>query len=225
MTTQTATPNDTQTLEQSLNKTDMGHFIFEHRKSFIAALLIVFIGAVGFMIYKQTKQSAQLKMASELFSFEQNVVKNFNEGKITSDELMKQFNQLSKELKANSYLVPITLASAKKLNEKGQSAQALELVKEMTTYHKSGIGMIYLSHQLATLAEDQGQLDQALSTLNNLAKSGEKVLLSKTFLDLGRLEMKKGNKDQALKYFSSLIKDFPNDELAKVAKIYMTEIQ
>ena len=44
----------TQTLEQTLNKTDLGHVIYENRKIFFAILVAILVGATGFLLWKQS---------------------------------------------------------------------------------------------------------------------------------------------------------------------------
>ena len=46
----------TQTLEQSLNKTDFGHVLYENRKSIFGLILAILIGVTGFVLWKQSKK-------------------------------------------------------------------------------------------------------------------------------------------------------------------------
>jgi predicted negative regulator of RcsB-dependent stress response len=223
MSTQTADNSLDPNVAQTLNKTDMGHFIFEHRKSLVAALIVVFVGAVIFMFYRQNQQQTKLKLALELHQFESTVVKDMKENKLSPEDFLKQFQALRSELKTQAYLIPMTMELTKYLADKGQSDKALILAQEIYPHLKDSVAQIYLGHQLAALAEDNSQFDLALSTLEKLTQSKEKVLLTKTYLDLGRLAKKLNQKDKADKYFNLLVKDYPNDEYTKLARLYLAQ--
>jgi uncharacterized protein HemY len=223
-TAQTTTAPTTQTLEATLNKTDMGHFILEHKKSFVAAVLVAFIGAAGYMFWKQSKQKAAEAQSAEVFNFASARVKDLKEGKITPEDFLTQFKSLSSALKSSPSLVPWMLNASHYLTTKDQSKISYDIISELYSYHQKGMMFLYLSHHLAALAEDQEKWAESYTVLDKVAKSGEKVLLTKTYLDLGRMALKKNDKADAKKYFEALIKDHPNDDMTKLAKLYLQQI-
>ncbi len=70
-----STETNSLTLEESLNKTDFGHWLYEHRKSFIAAVVLVFIGASGWLLYKQYAKKQAQEYSAQVYLFEQGALK------------------------------------------------------------------------------------------------------------------------------------------------------
>ena len=224
MTTTTETVTE-QTLEQTLNKTDLGHYIYEYRKVFFGFLLVLFVGAIGFILWKQGQASKADSLSAQVFTFSSNELKSLKEGKIEPEAFVAKLKSLNADVKASADMVPVTLEATKFLVEKEKSALALEVTQDVIQFHQSkNIGYLFLAHQLAALAEDQQKFDQAIEVLENLTKAPYKVLEAKTQLDLGRLYLAKGDKEKAKKIFNELNTKFPSDEAAKIAKLYLQDL-
>jgi Tfp pilus assembly protein PilF len=80
---------------------------------------------------------------------------------------------------------------------------------------------MFLVQNYAAIAESNGDNDQAISVLESYIASGNKVFLTKAYLDLGRLYILKNDQTRAKKNLDYIIANHPNDELAKLARLYL----
>lgn len=225
MTTTTQTPTE-QTLEQTLNKTDFGHYIYEYRKVFFGLLLAILVGAIGFVLFKQGQASKAEALSAEIYNFNQNEFTPFKAGKIEAEAFVAKLKSLTPEVKGSADMVPLSLEATKLLNEKEKQALAFDVIQDVIQFHQvKNIGYLFLAHQYSAIAEDQKKYDEAIKVLESLSSAPYKVLEAKTQLDLGRLYLAKGDKDKAKTIFTDLTVKFPSDELAKIAKLYLQDLQ
>lgn len=74
------------------------------------------------------------------------------------------------------------------------------------------------------ILEKLGKTDEAISILEPLAQNKDGLMPAKISLELGRLYLAKGEKGKAQTQFDYIINTFPNDELAKMAKLYLQQL-
>lgn len=212
----------TPTLEQSLNKTDLGHVIFENRKIFFGLIFAVLAVVAGYTIYKQSKQSAALENSVKVFEFQNKTWAGAKEGKVLIPELVKQFNDLGAEIQASPVMVPVGLEIGKYLYEKNALDDAEAVLSKLNSGHP--ISSFFVSMQRSVILEKLGKLDAAVAVLEKLSQDKEGLMSPKVNLDLGRLSLLKGDKGKAQTYFNYILTTFPNDEHAKMAKLYLAKL-
>lgn len=69
---------------------------------------------------------------------------------------------------------------------------------------------------LATIFYNKGDLDKATQFTNDILKLDKKDLTA--IYNLGVIEATRGNHDAARKYWGKIVKEFPNSEIASIAK-------
>lgn len=223
----TSTQNPNVTLEESLNNTDMGHWIYEHRKSFMASVIVVLLGTVCYVIWKQ-QQAAELdRLAAQVHVFEKAALEELRGGKMTPADFVSKFQALPKDVQTASPMVPVALSAANLLREKGDGANAYAILKLMMKeggVKTSSLSYMFLVQNYAAMAETQGDTDEAIRVLEAYVASGNQVFLTKAYLDLGRLYLAKNDQAKAKKNLDYIIANHPNDELAKVARLYLQKM-
>lgn len=212
----------TQTLEQSLNKTDFGHVLYENRKSIFGLILAILIGVTGFVLWKQSKKSHTQEVSVKVFEFRTKTWAGAKEGKVAIPELVKQFEGLDKEVQSSSVMVPLALEMGKFLMDKGALNEADAILSKVTVTHP--VSSFFVSMQRAVILEKLGKTPEAIAVLENLAKDKEVLMAAKVNLELGRLNLLNGEKGKAQTHFEYVINTFPNDEQAKLAKLYMAKL-
>jgi len=221
----TATQAPEATLQQTLDKTDFGHWMFEHRKSFIAAVIVAFIGASGVLLYKQLQIKKAQEHSAAVHDFEVKVANELRAGKVTPADFQTKYQALPQEVKASPSMLPVALQSAIYLDEKGESAMALSVLNELTAAMGAKSPFyVTVAHTFAALAEKNGKPDEAIATLENYIAQGHKVMQTKAYLDLGRLYLAKNDTARAKKNFDYIVANHPNDELAKMARMYLQQM-
>jgi predicted negative regulator of RcsB-dependent stress response len=220
-----ATQPQTQTLEQTLNKTDLGHTLFEHRKTFIGILIAVLLGATGYVFWKQTKKNSALESSVKVFEFQTGSWAEAKAGKLGAPELVKAFEGLNEDVQSAPVMLPVVLEMGKFLYEKGNLTEADAILSKVEGKNKHVVATFFVSMQRAVVLEKLGKIDEAIATLEPLATSKEVVMPSKVSLDLGRLYLLKGDKGKAQTQFDYVITTFPNDDQAKLAKLYLSQLK
>lgn len=213
----------TQTLEQTLNKTDLGHTIYEHRKSFFILLIAVLVGATGFVFWQQSKQSAALDNSVKVFEFQTGAWADAKAGKVDAATLVKTFEGLEKEVRTAPVMLPVAMEISKFLYEKGNYAEAETILSGLSTLTHP-VAQFFVAMQRAAILEKSGKIDEAIAALEPLAQNKEVLMPAKISVDLGRLYLAKGEKGKAQTQFDYVMNTFPNDDQAKLAKLYLSQI-
>lgn len=218
----------TQTLEQTLNRTDLGHIIYEKRKLFFIILFLILAGATGLLLWKQNLKSIALKNSLKVFQFQTDVWSNVKEDKKTVEELIKDFSNLDVNVKTSPAMVPLLLEMGKYLYEKGQVLEADQLLAQVQGKIQSPLSSAFITLQRVVILEKLEKIDEAISLLEPLAQQGETshpgLMPAKISLDLARLYIAKGEKGKAQTQLDYISNTFPNDEYAKLAKLYLQRL-
>jgi predicted negative regulator of RcsB-dependent stress response len=217
-------PASENTLEDSLNRTDFGHWLFENRKAFIAAVVVVFVSASSWLIYKQMMTKNAQEFSAIVYKFEVDSIEPLKAGKLSIEDFAAQFKALQAEAKSSPSMIPLALEVANFVEGKDKPAVAQDILKDVVdAVGASSPFYIFVAHNYAALAEKNGQTDVAIKVMDDYIKSGHKIMLVKAYLDLGRLHLLKGNKAEAKTQFDYIVGNYPNDELAKLARLYLQQ--
>jgi predicted negative regulator of RcsB-dependent stress response len=214
----------TQTLEQTLNKTDFGHTLYENRKILIALAIVILVGVVGWVAWKESKETAALNNAVEVFEFQAGPWSEAKAQKMAPQELAKSFASLQKSVQSAPVMVPIVLEMGKFLYDKNNFTEAeaiLSLVDGTVKHHATAT---FVALQRAVVLEKLEKLDEAIASLEGISKREESLLPAKVSIELGRLYLKKGDKGKAQTQFENVVNTYPNDEQGRLAKLYLSQL-
>ena len=219
----------TQTLEQTLNKTDLGHVIYEKRKIFFTLLFIVLTGATAYLLWKQNQKTHALENSKEVFQFQTDVWSKVKEDKKTVEELLTGFSSLHENVKTSPAMVPLLLEMGKFIYEKGLYSEADKLLSQVEGKIKHPVSASFLTMQRVVILEKLNKIDEAISLLEPLVQKAQSMnpglMPAKISLDLARLYITKGEKGKAQTQLDYILTTFPNDEYAKFAKLYLQGLQ
>lgn len=218
-----ATQAPTQTLEQTLNKTDLGHTLYENRKVFISALVAVLVVCFGYLVWKQQASKSQMESSMKVFEFQSGVWADAKAGKTAPADAVKAFEGLDESTRKSPVMIPVALEMGKFLYEKGLLAEADTVLSKVENKH--AVSSFFIGMQRAVILEKLGKVDEAIAVLEPLAQNKEALMPAKISLDLGRLYLVKGEKGKAQTQFDYIINTFPNDDQAKLAKLYLSQIK
>ncbi len=216
---------ETQTLEQSLNKTDLGHTIYENRKLFTIMVLAVVIGTIGYVVWKQSTHSAAQEASVKVFDFQTKVWTEAKANKITSEDLMKSYNELSDDVKSATLMLPVAMEMSKFFYDQNKLVEANTVLAAFNISKISPATGTFVAFQRSVVLEAEGKIDEAVAVLKSIAQNKDALFKPKLFLELGRLSLAKGDKVEAKTNLDYVVSNYPNDEYAKLAKLYLSEIK
>lgn len=218
--------NKSQTLDQTLDKTDFGHFLHTHKALAIAILVAIVAGTAGFSIYRNQSEESREQAMTEIYQFSTAKLSEFQNKKITKEEILTSYNALNPKVLKNPGIFSLATDLALELRNQGAIEDAIKVLEPaLGNYATSNYAYYLIALNLAVLYEDNNQLDKAIATLEGITKSKLKIMESKTYFDLGRLYKLKGDANNAHVNFNYVMTNFASDEYAKLAKIYMSEME
>lgn len=211
------------TLQQTLDRTDFGHFLYENRKMFFGALLAAVICVLAFIGWKQSQEASAIDRSVKVFEFQSKTWTDAKAGKITPKELTDKYAALPDDVKASPVMIPVALEIGKFLFEKGSYAEA-DAVLSKVDVSKNALGKFFVNMQRYVILEKLGKTDEAITTLEDVVKIEENFMKPVAAVELGRLYLAKGEKGKAQTQFDYVVTTFPNDEHAKLAKLYLAQM-
>lgn len=215
--------SQSQTIEQAMNKTDLGHALYENRKTFVIVVVALLLGVTAFFSWKKIQAGKAHDAAKEAFEFQNGAWTEAKLGKRSGADLVKAFGELDSSVRSSAVVLPLALEMSKFLTDKGEFTEAnevLALVPEMA----NPTANFFLGMQKAVTLEKVGKTDEAIAVLEKLVAQKDALVPGAVAVDLGRLYLAKGEKGKAQTQFDYVINTYPNDEAAKVAKLYLAEI-
>lgn len=209
-------------LEETLNKTDLGHMLYEKRMIIAGVLIALFLGVIAWASVSSIKTAQEQKGSKQVFDFQNDTWNQVKAGTLSTDELLVRFTALEDVAKSSAAILPLALEISKFLGEKEQAEKALQILNQVSP---GPLSKFFIVHQKAVLLEKSGAIDEAIALIEDARKGKEVLMPGHLELELGRLYMVKKDFNQAKTTFESVINSYPNDEEAKLAKLYLSEIK
>ncbi|MFZ4714880.1 MAG: tetratricopeptide repeat protein [Bacteriovoracaceae bacterium] len=218
--------NKSQTLDQTFNKTDFGHFVATNKSLVIGLLVFFLVGALGYSFYRSNAEEAHEKSMNEIFTFSQTKLKDFQTKKISKDDVLAAYKGLDAKVMKSQGMFTLSTELAMALRDQGEAAAAVSILAPvLDNFSSSNYAYYFISANLAVLYEENNELDKAISSLENLTKAKVKVMEAKTYFDLGRLYKTKNDLSNARLNFNYVVSNFAQDDFAKLSKIYLMEME
>jgi predicted negative regulator of RcsB-dependent stress response len=215
---------DTTTVHQSFDQGDMGTWIERNKNLAIGILILILVGIAGYGILMNQAGKSKDKNDNSIYDFTSQSLVAFDKKEIDSNALVEKYNALSKDVGSYSGLFPAAINVSDALFNSGNRKQAIEVLKSSQASFKDSYQIYLISSRLATMLEDEGQVDEAITVLEGLSGTNLKVLEEKTYLDLGRLYLDKGNSEKAKASFQYVVDNGKENEFIKLAKLYLAEL-
>jgi len=221
-----ANETQAQTLDETLNKTDLGHVINENKKPIMIAGVILILAIIAVSIYKNQSNQKANELLNEAYKFQSSVITPFVEGDVQSDATVKSLLNIKSEILGNPNLVPAVLEAAAKLESEGKTAEATQVLQMWLNEFNAGSQLyLFIATKLAPMYEDAGNADKAIEVYESLVAANYEVLQGKMYLELGRLYLAKGNNEKATTFLSHVVENHESTEYAKYARLYLQQIK
>lgn len=211
-------------VDEILKETELGTFIANNKTPIIGFVVAVILGVFAWGGYTNFKSNKNDELGAVVFNFKQSSYKQLVDKKLTTTEFATAYKAMASGVAGFDGLVPFAIIASDEItnqNDLNSALSILETVKEVKNPY-----MVYFVHsRMAVLKEDLGQTDKAIESLERIVKANVKIMESKTYLDLGRLYLKSGNKEKAKTSFQFVIDNMGQAEFVKLARLYLSEME
>lgn len=195
----------------------------------IGVLAAVIVILAGVTLWSTMSNRSMPEVDAKIYQYEVNTLSKLTanpQDKAAAAEALAAFKTLQSEHKSYLGLFPALLETSDKLVLAGDSVGAISILENGVDSAHNSYAKFFLLSRLAALYEDANNTDKAIETLTKMTSNDAKVFEGKIYLDLGRLNLAKGNKEEATKHFSYVVDKANQDaEFVKIAKIYLEDLK
>lgn len=220
-----ATQQEMQSIEKEMEKTDFGHIINENKHFIIIAGAVIIALIAGYSGFSSMQKSKSDKSLNQAFTAKTIVFTPYIESKVTADIFLKNLGSIQNEIIASPSLFPALFLAVDKLTADGKAKEAAAALGLWAgKLSKTSPLYFYSMIKLAPIYEDLGNLQMAISTLEDILGQNSKLLRDKLSLDLGRMYLDADKKAKAKEKFDYVVSTYPNTQYSKLAKLYLGKL-
>ncbi len=214
-------------VDDLLQQTELGSFIARNKTGVIAGVVVLLLLVVGYGFYSTYQQKQQERVSAIAYDFSQKYVQQLTDKKITPSKFVAELEKVAAEGGYHEVLSSLLLRSFDLVYKEHDFASAQKIMDILTQHYLSKNAYLdyFILVRSAAVLEDQKRYKPAVDALKRITSLSVKVMEAKTYLDLGRLYMKLGNKEKAKSSFFYVIDNYTGQEFAKIAKIYLAKLQ
>jgi len=208
----------------ALNQTEIGTFFLIYKNYVVAAVAAILVGGAVFGGVYYYKQDVKEKMSLLIYQLEREGLVKYAKGDIDGEKVISLFEQVASK-GMTSQIVPTAVTLADEMIKKNDEKRALDLLKRVETSASGKYQKALVHLRLAVCYENIGEETKAIDSLKIVAAQNIKLLSGKSYLDLGRLYLKAGNKEQAKASFEYVVKmQDALPDFVKLATSYLEQI-
>jgi tetratricopeptide (TPR) repeat protein len=222
MTNTTLTPN--RTLNQIMNEDDASSFILRNKNALTGLVAGIVVAVIAFGLYVNFSDKSKAEFNSKIFNFENSALKTYAQNH-EALALLNAIKSLKSEIGNYPGLIPVVIKSSDLMMAQNQLNEAVDVLQIGLQASKNDYGTYFLLSRLAVAYEDLGQDQKAIETLEKMNSHSVKIFEGKNYLDLGRLYLKRGDKEKAKASFNFVVEKAKDEvEFVRIAKLYLSKI-
>lgn len=219
------TPAQNRNIDQILDEGNIQSFISKNKSAVIALLVLVVGAVIGFGIFRHYNDKSQADFNTKIYQYESTVVKAYEANPADPKAMVDGFQSLAKDMNSYVGLVPVSLKVADLLAAHNHAAEAKSVLAVGEEASDNDYANYFILSRKAAIQEDLGENKEAIETLNKLNSQSTKILEAKTYVDLGRLYLKTGDKEKARASFKYVVDNNKEEaEFVKIAQLYLSKI-
>lgn len=222
---------DTQTAQQglsideTLNKSDFGHFVNSNKKPILVSFAIAVVLVIAISFIKYQNDQTYVKSLNDVYSLNTSIFTPYLDGKIKADEYIEKFNTIDDKLLSIPTAAPLVMQGANKLIEDNKLEEAsVQLRKVLNSLGKKHSLSLFIQIKLGALYEDLGKFDEALKTYESLATGSKGMMQGKIYLDLARMYQKNSMMEKARQNYEFVLANHKDTEYARLAQLYLEQL-
>ena len=183
---------------------------------------------IGFGLFKTFADKSKTEYNAKIHVFETTVLKDFlanptDPAKAKAVETGIQ--NLHLEMGEYLGLLPVIIKSSDSLIASSHFAESRALLSIGEKVASDDYANYFVLSRQAVVYEDLGEDKLAIETLEKMTSQSVKIFEGKTYLDLGRLYLKTGNKEKAKASFTYVVEKAKDEsEFVKIAQLYLAKL-
>ena len=226
---------ETPTLDETLNKTDFGHWVNENKRPILITAAVVVVLIIAYSVVNHIQESKRSENLDKLYKVETEVFTPFLDKKIKDDEFKTKLLAMENANIGEANLTPSFIESVNLLVENKQIDEKVLSFMGRWIERMNKKGTLYTLSALryAAILEDNNKVEDALKILEGMAANKIEFMQNRVFFELGRLYKAQGNKESAIKYLEKVLekKDEDNtgaasfNQYENLAKFYLAQLR
>lgn len=225
-TTTTSSPN--REINQILNENQVQGFVAKNKVAVYVLLGVLVAAVVGFGFFKTFADKSRAEYNNKIHTFETTVLKTYMTNPAAPGAAKTlESGVMSMHLEMGNYigLLPLVIKSSDALVANAHNVEARSLLTVGEKVANDDYAKYFILSRQAVVYEDLGEDKLAIETLEKMSSQSLKVFEGKTYLDLGRLYLKAGDKEKAKKNFTHVVEKNKEDaEFVKIAQLYLSQL-
>jgi predicted negative regulator of RcsB-dependent stress response len=216
-------------INELMSANDNGQSAFDKNKSaIIIGVVLIVVAIIGYGIYATNSEKSKSAYNTKIYQFETTTLQKF-QSNATDGALAKEavvgLTNLQKELGNYEGLFPVVLKTSDLLISTSQLTDAQAVLKMGEGLVSDDYARYLILSRQAVVFEDLNLNKEAITALEKMTSLKVKIFEGKTYLDLGRIHMKMGDKVNAEKNFKHVVEKAKNDaEFVKMAQLYLSKL-
>jgi predicted negative regulator of RcsB-dependent stress response len=203
-------------------------FIVQNKVAVFVVIGLIVAGIIAFGLFKQLGDKSKSAYNTKIHTFETTTLKDYL-AKPTDATLAKAvetgIQSLNIEMGNYVGLLPVVIKASDALLSSSHFAEARSTLQVGAKVSKDDFSDYFIMSRQAVVFEDMGEDKLAIDTLEKMTSQSVKIFEGKTYLDLGRLYLKIGNKEKAKKNFTYVVEKAKDEaEFVKIAQLYLAKL-
>ena len=224
----TTTSSTNGQMNEILTENNIQGSIAKNKVAVFTILGIIVAAIVGFGLFKTFSDKSKTEYNAKIYTFETTVLKDYLANPTAPNApqtLEKAVGSLNLEMGDYLGLLPVVIKSSDALASHGNFAEARSLLAMGEKIASDDYAKYFIYSRQAVVLEDMGEDKLAIEKLEKMTSQSVKIFEGKTYLDLGRLYLKTGNKEKAKTNFTHVVEKAKDEaEFVKIAQLYLAKM-
>ncbi len=226
--TTTTTSSQNRDINEILTGNKAESFVAKNKIAVYTVLGVIVAAVLGFGMFKTFADKSNVEYNNKIHAFEITTLKDYlanptapNAAKTLESGVMNLHLEMGEYLG----LLPLVIKSSDALMAHAQNTEARAVLSVGEKIASDDYAKYFILSRQAAVFEDLGEDKLAIETLEKMTSQSVKIFEGKTYLDLGRLYMKAGDKEKAKKNFTYVVEKAKGEaEFVKIAQLYLTKL-
>lgn len=223
-----STTSSNQDLNQFLTTEGAQGFIAENKNLVVGIVVLIVLAALGFGLYLTLAENSKAEFNAKIHQFETTTLAPFSTHSLEAGkakELETAFLSLHNEIGNYKGLLPVGLQTVDALMAAGYMGEAKKLLDKVEQTAKNAYAKYFVYSRQAVVFENLGETDEAIKVLERMTSHSVRIFEGKTYLDLGRLYLAKGDTEKAKRNFTHVVEQAKGEaEFVKIAQLYLSKM-